>query len=87
MAPAGCCLAIDGDALIALVFQVVHSPVEPLSAAAALLALVLGLVAVHWCIHPRSIFRPAGKVRGVFEHWLLTGLCLDLADVAHFVVV
>lgn len=46
MAPAGCCFEIDVDALIALVVPIVHGLVEPLIVAAALLALVLGLVAV-----------------------------------------
>ena len=70
MAPAGCCLKIDVDRLIALVFPVAHGPVEPLSVAAALLALVLGLVAVGFDIHPRLIARPAGK--GSFEGCILS---------------
>lgn len=65
MAPAGCCLEIDVGVLIALVIPIVHGPVEPLIFAAALLALVLGLVAVGQGIHPRSIVRPAGKAHCV----------------------
>ena len=65
---------------------IVRGPVEALSAAAALLALVLGLVAVGYGIHPRSIFHPAGRVHCVFGCLTLTGQCLHLVDVAHFVV-
>ena len=46
MAPAGCCLGIVVDGLAALVIPLFHGPVESLDAAAALLALVLGLIAV-----------------------------------------
>lgn len=64
-APAGGCLVIDVDILIELVIPADRGPVEPLSAAAALLALVLGLVAVDYSIHPRSMLHPGGKARYV----------------------
>ena len=64
--PAGCRLENDSDGLIALVFPFVHGPVEPLNAAAALLALVLGVVAVDYGIHPCLLFRPAEKARSLF---------------------
>ena len=67
MAPAGCCLGIDVDGLAALVIPLFHGPVESLDAAAALLALVLGLIAVDQRIHPLLVFRPAGKFHLVFE--------------------
>ena len=46
MAPAGCWLGIAVNGLAALVIPLFHDPVESLNAAAALLALVLGLIAV-----------------------------------------
>lgn len=67
MAPAGCYLEIGVDQLTALVFPVVRGPVEPLSAAAAPLALVLEVIAVDYGIHPHLTTRPAGKVRCVLE--------------------
>lgn len=65
MAPAGYRLKIDVVGKTALAFSVDHGPVEPLSAAAALLALVLGLVAVGHGIHPRSMF-PGERVLCLF---------------------
>ena len=83
MAPAGCYLGIFVDGLAALVIPLFHGPVESLDAAAALLALVLGSIAVDLCIHPLLVTRPAGKFHLVFECSILAGLRLDLADVGH----
>ena len=46
MVPAGCCLGNVVNGLAALVVLLLHVPVGSLDAAAALLAIVLGLIAV-----------------------------------------